>query len=54
MEYPLYDFNDFNDFNDFDFMNNDNDIMVNGTTTSLSKARKEIIYLYYASDSLII
>ncbi|MFQ6659542.1 hypothetical protein Gotur_028405 [Gossypium turneri] len=37
MEYPLYDFNDFNDFNDFDFMNNYNDIMVNETTTNLSK-----------------
>ncbi|MBA0747347.1 hypothetical protein Gogos_004266 [Gossypium gossypioides] len=37
MEYPLYDFNDFNDFNDFDFTDNYNDIMVNETTTNLSK-----------------
>ncbi|KAK8347856.1 hypothetical protein V6Z12_A06G045500 [Gossypium hirsutum] len=42
MEYPLYDFNDFNDFNDFDFTDNDNDIMVNETTTNLSKGIEEI------------
>ncbi|KAA3476704.1 tpr repeat-containingprotein [Gossypium australe] len=41
MEYPLCDFNDFNDF-DFDFTDNDNDIMVNETTTNLSKGIEDI------------
>ncbi|PPD74201.1 hypothetical protein GOBAR_DD28880 [Gossypium barbadense] len=42
MECPLFDFKDFSEIDDFDFMDNDNDIMVNEAAINFSKGIEDI------------